>query len=145
LILYSLRVNRDDQRGVVVPNAYSVDVRRKVVEACARGDRTQRQVARDFGIGIASVVRFVIRARQGKLAYERARTVPSRRRLDEAGELRLLALARDTPDATGPELVDALFSEGLRVSRSTVDRILQRHGFTRKKRRSSPSSAAPAG
>jgi transposase len=125
-----------------VPSAYSLDLRTKVVEACARGDRTQQQVAHDFGIGIASVVRYVIRARQGNLAYEPAKTVPSRRVLDDAGEQQLLDLARATPDATESELVDALAELDLHVSRSTVNRILHRHGFTRKKRPTSPPSVA---
>ena len=104
-----------------MPTAYSLDLRKKVVEACARGDRTQRQVAADFGIGIATVVRFVIRARQGRLRYERPKTVPSRRVLDAAGEQKLLDLVRATPDASELELVDDLAKAGLRVSASTVN------------------------
>ena len=69
-----------------MPPAYSLDFRRKIVEACARGDRTQRQVAENFGIGIASVVRFVLRAKKGQLAYERPKVLLSRRVLDGAGE-----------------------------------------------------------
>jgi transposase len=121
-----------------MPVAYSLDLRRKVVEACARGDRTQHQVAEDFGIGVASVVRFVARARRGKLAYLRAASIPSRRRLDAEGEQQLLALLRANPDASGMELADDLGGMGILVSKSTVNRILQRHGYTRKIRRSSP-------
>ncbi len=126
-----------------MPPAYSLDFRRKVVDACARGDRTQRQVAEDFGIGIASVVRFVIRAKQGKLAYERPRVIPSRRVLDDAGEQALLELVRATPDATERELADDLALTGRRVSRSTVSRALRRLGWTRKKRPTSRWSEAP--
>ena len=127
-----------------MPTAYSLDLRKKVVEACARGDRTQRQVAADFGIGIATVVRFVIRARQGRLRYERPKTVPSRRVLDAAGEQKLLDLVRATPDASELELVDDLAKAGLRVSASTVNRVLHRHGFTRKKRLSWRRNEGPA-
>ena len=126
-----------------MPVAYSLDLRRKVVEACARGDRTQHQVAEDFGIGIASVVRFVIRAKNGKLAYERPRVIPSRRVLDDAGEQALLELVRATPDATERELADDLAMTGRRVSRSTVSRALHRLGWTRKKRPTSRWSEAP--
>lgn len=121
-----------------MPVAYSLDLRSKVVEAWQRGDRTQQEVADDFGIGVASVVRFVARARRGKLAYVRPSTVPSRRRLDAAGEEQVLALARATPDASEVELAYDLGLLGIHVSRSTVNRILHRHGYTRKKRRSSP-------
>lgn len=116
-----------------MPGAYSADLRKKVVEANARGDRTQHEIADDFGIGVASVVRFVARARQGRLAYVRPSTVPSRRALDAAGEERVLALARATPDASEVELADELANEGIHVSRSTVNRVLKRHGMTRKK------------
>ena len=128
-----------------MPTAYSLDLRKKIVEACARGGRTQRQVAEDIGIGIASVVRFVIRFRLGKLAYERPKTLPNRRVLGDAGEQKLLELARATPDATERELADDLAQSGHRVSRSTVSRVLHRNGFTRKKRPTSRQSGAPTG
>jgi arginine repressor len=53
--------------------------------------------------------------------------------LDAAGEQKLPDLVRATPDASELELVDDLAKTGLRVSASTVNRVLHRHGFTRKK------------
>jgi transposase len=99
-----------------VPPAYSLDFRRKVVDACARGDRTQHQVAEDFGIGVASVVRFVARSRRGKLACVRAASIPGRRRLDAEGEQQLLALLGANPDASGMELAADLGGMGIIVS-----------------------------
>ena len=115
-----------------MPKACSLDLRRKVVEADGRGDRTQNEGADAFGIGVASVVRCGARAKEGTLASVRAARVLSRRVLDEAGEARLIARSRATPAASEIELAADLADAGMRVSRSTVNRVPKRRGLTRK-------------
>lgn len=46
-------------------NAYSLDLRKKIVEAKQRGTLTV-EVARTFGVGVSSVKRYVAAARQGR-------------------------------------------------------------------------------
>jgi transposase len=54
----------------------------------------------------------------------------------------VLALVKERPDATATELTDALIDRALvQTSPSSVKRALRRLNYSRKKRRSSPSSA----
>ena len=136
------RVDRLDQTcdlpvlpGAFVPAAYSIDLRKKVAEAVARGDRTQGEVARDMGVGVATVVRVWRMARTtGVLPGKRQPPSSRRRALDEDGDAKLKELVANTPDATEHELTDDLAAAGFVVSRSSVNRALRRLGLTRKKR-----------
>lgn len=121
--------------GAFVPAAYSIDLRKKVAEAVARGDRTQGEVARDMGVGVATVVRVWRMARTtGVLPGKRQPPSSRRRALDEDGDAKLKELVANTPDATEHELTDDLAAAGFVVSRSSVNRALRRLGLTRKKR-----------
>ena len=124
-------------------NAYSEDLRKKIVEAKQRGMPTV-EAARTFGVGISSVKRYAKTAREG--GSLRPKRSPGRP--PKAGERarRLLeADLQERPAATLSERREYLRSvAGLRVSESTVSRLLRRMGFSRKKdrweRRSATSS-----
>ena len=124
-------------------NAYSEDLRKKIVEAKQRGMPTV-EAARTFGVGISSVKRYAKTAREG--GSLRPKRSPGRP--PKAGERarRLLeADLQERPAATLSERREYLCSvAGLRVSESTVSRLLRRMGFSRKKdrweRRSATSS-----
>jgi transposase len=68
-------------------NAYSEDLRKKIVEAVERGI-PKIQAARTFGVGISSVKRYVTAARQGRSLAPKKRP-GSKPKLDE-GARRLL-------------------------------------------------------
>jgi transposase len=58
-------------------NAYSEDLRKKIVEAVERG-MPKIEAAKTFGVGISSVKRYVAAARQGRsLAPKRSVPDPS--------------------------------------------------------------------
>ena len=124
-------------------NAYSEDLRKKIVEAKQRGMPTV-EAARTFGVGISSVKRYAKTAREG--GSLRPKRSPGRP--PKAGERarRLLeADLQERPAATLSERREYLRSVAwLRVSESTVSRLLRRMGFSRKKdrweRRSATSS-----
>ena len=125
-------------------NAYSEDLRKKIVEAKERGMPTL-EVARTFGVGISSVKRYAKTAREG--GSLRPKSSPGRPpKADERARRRLLeADLQERPAATLPERREYLRGvAGLRVSESTVSRLLRRMGWSRKKdrweRRSATSS-----
>lgn len=120
-----------------MPAAYSMDFRKKVMQAVERGDRTQQEVADAFEIGIATVGRLRRRKREtGALAPKPQLPSPKRRAIDAHGDEHLRAMAMANPDATELELTDLMTDDGFPLSRSSVNRALTRLGLTRKKRRS---------
>jgi transposase len=115
-------------------NAYSEDLRKKIVEAVERG-MPKIEAARTFGVGISSVKRYVATARQGRSLAPKKRP-GSKPKLD-AGARRLLEDdLRKRPTATLPQRREFLRQvRGVKVSDSTVSRILKRMGWSRKKDR----------
>ncbi len=124
-------------------NAYSEDLRKKIVEALGRG-ATKSEAARAFGISRSSVKRYA------KLAEEGRPLAPKRRpglkpRLDEAARRLLEEDVEQRPAATLRQRREFLRRLcGVSVSESTVSRVLRRLGWSRKKdrweRRSATSS-----
>ena len=121
-------------------NAYSEDLRKKIVEAKERGMHTV-EVARTFGVGLSSVKRYAKVAREG--GSLRLKRSPGRRpKVDERARRLLEADLRERPAATLSERREYLRSAaGLRVSESTVSRLLRRMGWSRKKDRWKRASA----
>ena len=124
-------------------NAYSLDLRKKIVEAKARGMPTV-EVARLFGVGLSTVKRFHAAAREGKSLAPKKRP-GSKPKLDERAERLLETDLQERPAATLPQRREFLERvAGVRGSDSTVSRALKRLGWSRKKdrwvRRSATSS-----
>ena len=118
---------------LLVSDALSVDLRERVVGAWERGEGTQEEVAARFGVGVASVVRWVALKREtGSL---KPRPKPGRQRtLTEEHRALLLQLAKAQGDRTREDLADELVERGgPRVSVATIGRELKRAGWTRKK------------
>ncbi len=124
-------------------DAYSEDLRKKIVEAKERGMPTG-EVARAFGVGLSSVKRYVKTAREGRSLSPR-RSPGRRPKADERARRLLEADLERRPSATLRQRCEYLRGvAGLRVSESTVSRLLRRMGWSRKKdrweRRSATSS-----
>jgi transposase len=101
-------------------DAYSLDLRKKIVEAKQRGLPTT-EVAQTFGVGVSSVKRYAAAAREGRPL---------------APKKHLEADLQERPAATLPERREFLRQTcGVSVSDSTVSRMLKRLGWTRKKDR----------
>jgi transposase len=115
-------------------NAYSEDLRKKIIEAVERGT-PKAEAARAFGVGISSVKRYVAAYRQGRSLAPNKRP-GSRPKMDEGARRLLEADLEDRPAATLPERREFLErAAGVRVSDSTVSRMLKRLGWSRKKGR----------
>jgi transposase len=84
-------------------NAYSEDLRKKIVEAVERG-MPKIEAARTFGVGISSVKRYVAAAREGRSLAPKKRP-GSKPKLDEgARRLRQKAARGRPPGASSGDL-----------------------------------------
>ncbi len=121
-------------------NAYSEDLRKKIVEATERGT-PNTEVARAFGVGVSSVKRYVATAREGRSLAPKRRP-GSKPKLDERARKLLEADLEERPAAILPERREFLERvAGIRVSDSTISRMLRRLGWSRKKDRWERESA----
>jgi transposase len=113
-------------------DAYSLDLRKKIVEAKERGMPTS-EVAKTFGVGVSSVKRYAAAAREGRSLAPKKHP-GSKPKLDEAARKLLEADLRERPAATLPERREFLRRAAVvEVSDSTVSRMLKRLGWSRKK------------
>ena len=113
-------------------NAYSKDLRKKIVEALRRGTG-KSEAARAFGVSLSSVKRYAKLADQGRSLAPKKR--PGSQPKTGQDAIRLLEADLEArPAATLADRRDLLERVcGVGVSDSTVSRLLRRLGFTRKK------------
>jgi transposase len=115
-------------------DAYSLDLRKKIVDAKQRGMPTS-EVARTFGVGASTVKRYAAVAREGRPLAPKKR--PGSKPKMDGGARRLLE--RDMKDRQAATLLQRREflrrACGLEVSDSTVSRMLRRLGWSRKKDR----------
>ena len=124
-------------------NAYSEDLRKKIVEALDRG-ATKSEAARAFGISRSSVKRYAKLTEEGRPLAPKSRP-GLKPRLDEAARRLLEEDVEQRPAATLRQRREFLRRVArVWVSESTVSRVLRRLGWSRKKdrweRRSATSS-----
>lgn len=123
--------------------AYSLDLRERVVRSWQHG-RAQLWIAREFGIGISTVKRYIKRYEQtGNVQVQ-----PQRRMQPKIGTGERAALQAQVDahsEATLEEHI-ALWatSHGVRVSPSTMCRALQKVDRPRKKRPVGRKNAIPS-
>jgi transposase len=127
--------NVDGPHGIMHPmNAYSEDLRKKIVQALRRG-MTKSEAARTFGVSRSSVKRYAKLAEEGRPLAPKKRP-GSKPKMDESATKLLEADAQKRPAATLSERREFLEkAAGLRVSDSTVSRMLRHLGWSRKKGR----------
>jgi transposase len=115
-------------------DAYSLDLRKKIVEAKERGMPTA-EVAKTFGVGVSTVKRYAAMAREGRSLAPKKRP-GSKPKLDEGARRLLEADLEERPAATLPQRREFLQRTcGVSVGESTVSRMLKRMGWSRKKDR----------
>ena len=124
-------------------NAYSEDLRSKIVEALGRG-ATKSETARTFGVSRSSVKRYAKLAEEGRPLAPKGRP-GLKPKLGEAAKRLLEEDLEERPAATLRQRREFLRRvAGVSVSESTVSRMLRRLGWGRKKdrweRRSATSS-----
>jgi transposase len=116
-------------------DAYSVDLRRKIVEAVQERRMNQSEAARAFGVSLSSVKRYLKAVRQGRsLAPGKA---PGKRpTLDEKARKLLEADLEERPFVKLKHRQEYLHkAAGISVSESTLSRVIRSMGFGRKKGR----------
>ncbi len=114
-------------------DAYSEDLRKKIVEAVEKRGIKMSEVARLFGVSLSSVKRYMRRFRQGRSLLP-GKAPGKRPKVAECARRLLEADLKERPFAKlhqRCEYLEAL--AGLRASRSTLCRALKRRGITRKK------------
>jgi transposase len=120
--------------------AYSIDLRKKVVDAVGRG-MPKAEAARTFGIGISTVKRYVSKAQRGE-SLEPGKAPGKRPKMDERVRKLLEEDLKERPFVTLKERCDYIEAiSGVTVSRSTMCRAIARIGSTRKKGDALPQSA----
>jgi len=113
--------------------AYSQDLRDRVIDAALAG-LSARGAAERFGMGEATAIVWVRRARQTGERKARKQGQPRRSKLDPHRDY-LLGLIEATPDMTISELLERLLTErGVKASRALLWVFLDRLGLTFKKR-----------
>ncbi len=121
-------------------NAYSEDLRTKIVEAIEKG-MGKSEAARTFGVSLSSVKRYAKLAEQGRSLAPKKRP-GSKPKMDERARRLLEADLEERPAATLSEHREYLRRvAGLWVSESTVSRMVGRLGWSRKKDRWERASA----
>ena len=112
--------------------AYSQDLRDRVIDA-GLSETSARQAAARFGIGAATAIVWVRRARASGERTARRQGQPSRSKLDAHRDF-LLGLIAETPDMTIGEMQARLLEEcGAKACTGTIWTFLDRCGLTFKK------------
>ena len=115
--------------------AYSQDLRDRVIDA----GTSARAAAERFGIGVATAIVWVRRAREGE-RKARPQGQPRRSKLDPHRNY-LAGLIAAEPDVAIAEMQERLRSEaGVSASVGTIWTFLDRAGLTFKKRPPTPAS-----
>jgi len=112
-------------------DAYSLDLRKKIVDAKGRGVSTV-EVAKTFGVGVSTVQRYAAAAREGRSLAPK-RHPGSKSKLDGRARRLLEADVERRPAASLKERCRFVRRVvGISVSESTLSRLLRRMGFTQK-------------
>src|SRR4029453_8684525 len=112
--------------------AYSIDLRRKIVDAIERGT-PKAEAARTFGGGISTLKRYATNAQRGE-PLELGKAPGKRPKMDERVRKLLEEDLKERPFVTLRQRCDYVEAiSGVSVSRSTMCRSIARTGSTRKK------------
>ncbi len=121
--------------------AISTDLRRRVVEAYARGEGSIPTLAARFAVGTSSIDRWLKRKRETGSVERAPRSGGNPRRVTAEGEALIRTWLADDPSLAQREIAARLAASGQPpVTQQTAGRALARMGLTYKKSRSAPSS-----
>lgn len=120
-------------------NPYSLDLRRKIVEAYENREGSQRELAKRFHVSLAFLQRLLKR-------YNNEGTIAPKARINgfppklAAHEVEVREIVAVNADDTLAELTEKLIQRlGFEFSPSTLHYYLKRLKLTRKKKRSTPT------
>ena len=113
-------------------DAYSEDLRRKIVEAVDRRRMSKSEAARAFGVSLSSVKRYVKAVCQGR-SLTPGKAPGKKPKLDEKARRLLEADMQERPFAKLEHRQEYLREvAGVSVSESTLSRVIRQMGFGRK-------------
>jgi transposase len=116
-------------------DAYSEDLRQKIVEALQQRRMNKSEAARAFSVSLSSVKRYAKAAREGR-SLSPGKAPGKRPKLDEKARRLLEANVQERPFAKLADRREYLRRvAGVSVSESTLSRAIRRMGFGRKKGR----------
>jgi transposase len=116
-------------------DAYSEDLRRKIVEALEQRRMNKSEAARAFGVSLSSVKRYARAAREGR-SLSPGKAPGKKPLLDEKARRLLEANVEERPFAKLSDRREYLQKvAGVSLSESTLSRAIRRMGFGRKKGR----------
>ena len=119
---------------------YSLAFRRKIIKAYEDEGVSQRKLANRFSVAPSFIQKLIKQYRETDSVAPKVRTQQTTPKLNNEHLAILHRLVEERNDATLEELRDRLAAEaGVDVSRSTIDRALDKLGLTLKKRRSMPT------
>jgi transposase len=122
-----------------MPDAYSADLRKRVLRACRREDGTRQQIARRFQVSESTVYGWQKVERDDGRREAKPPAGGPAALIDDAGERVLRALVATDTDATLAEYAQAFAAKtGKVVSVPVVCRALKRMNLRRKKRHCGP-------
>lgn len=127
-----------------MPAPHPIELRERIVRAYKAGRGTYEEIAELFGVGVASVDRYVALDREcGSVEPKPSDNSGPDPLLDDADLARVRVIVETRPDATLREIADAFIEQtGRWASESTIGRaVRERLQLTRKKRRSSRANA----
>jgi transposase len=123
-----------------VMDAYSEDLRKKIVQALTEQRMTKSEAARAFGVSLSSVKRYAKASSEGR-SLKPGKAPGKKPKLDEKANKLLEADVQERPFAKLSERQQYLQGvAGISVSESTLSRALRKMGFGRKKGRWVPVS-----
>jgi transposase len=116
-------------------DAYSEDLRTKIVQAVEQRRMNKSEAARAFGVSLSSVKRYSKAVREGR-SLSPGKAPGKRPRLDEKARRLLEADVQERPFAKLAQRREYLQKvAGVSVSESTLSRALRKMGFGRKRGR----------
>jgi transposase len=123
-----------------VASPYPQALRKRVITAYENGEGSYRELAERFGVGVASVNRWIaLRRRNGNvvpLPMGGARYQP---KINEEGHAFIVSTLEEVPDSSIPELVKGYAETfGISVSDETMRLTVRALGYTKKKRSGEP-------
>ena len=116
-------------------DAYSEDLRKKIVQALKQQRMNKSEAARAFGVSLSSVKRYAKAVREGR-SLSPGKAPGKKPKLDEKARRLLEADVQERPFAKLSDRQEYLLKvAGVSVSESTLSRALRKMGFGRKKGR----------
>src|SRR5262249_6686754 len=118
---------------------YSTDLRERIVDAYHKAEGSVRDLATRFKVAPKTVQNYLKRKRETGSVEPRPHGGGPAPKLDDAGVRELRTVVEEKNDRTLDEIAKELDRRcKVRVGRSTVWRIVERLGITRKKKRNAP-------